>query len=61
VDDARAVVSADVVQRADVRVGELRDGAGFAIEPIAELRIRGEVALRTLIATVRSSRVSVAL
>ena len=34
-----SVVLADVVQRADVRVGELRDGARFQVEARAELRI----------------------
>ena len=34
--------SPDVVQRADVRMSELRDGARFAVEPFAELRIGGE-------------------
>ena len=33
---------ADVVERADVRMIELRDRARFAIEPLAELRIGGE-------------------
>ena len=32
---------ADVVQRTDVRVIELRDGAGLAVEALAELRIGG--------------------
>jgi hypothetical protein len=35
----RAVLFADVVQRADVRVLELRDRARFTIEPLSELRI----------------------
>jgi len=38
----RAVLFADVVQRADVRVLELRDRARFAIEPFSELGISGE-------------------
>ena len=33
---------ADVVERADVRMIELRDGAGFAIEALAELRVGRE-------------------
>ena len=37
-----AVLLADVVQRADVRMIELRDRAGFAIEALAELRVGGE-------------------
>ncbi len=36
------VLLADVVERADVRMVELRDRAGFAVEPLAELRISGE-------------------
>jgi hypothetical protein len=31
-----------VVQGADIRVRELRDRTGFAIEPLTELRIGGE-------------------
>ena len=38
----RAGLFADVVQRADVGMIELRDRAGFAVEPLAELRIGGE-------------------
>ena len=38
-------VLADVVQRADVRMRELRDRARFAVEALAELRIAGERAL----------------
>jgi hypothetical protein len=37
-----ALLIADVVERADVRMGELRDGARLAIEPIAEQRIGRE-------------------
>ena len=39
----RALLLAHVVQRADMRVSELRDRAGFAIEPLTELRIRGQL------------------
>ena len=39
----RAVLTADVVERADVRVVERGDRAGFALEPLAELRVAGEV------------------
>ena len=60
-EEGGAVVIADVEQRADVGVGELRDRARFAVEPLAQLRIGGERAGSTLIATVRSSRVSRAL
>ena len=56
-----AVLLAHVVQRADVRMIELRDRARLAVEPLAELRIGGECLGRILIATVRSSRVSRAL
>src|SRR6266852_2667479 len=41
-EERRAVVLADVVQRTDVRVGQLRDRARFAIEALAELRVRGQ-------------------
>jgi hypothetical protein len=41
-EERRAVVLADVVQRTDVRVGQLRDRARFAIEARAELRVRGQ-------------------
>ena len=41
-EERRAVVFANVVQRADVGVGQLGDRARLAIEPFAELRIRGE-------------------
>ena len=33
---------AHVVHRADVGVRELRDGAGFTVEALAELRVRGQ-------------------
>ena len=38
----RAVVLADVVERADVRMLELRERARFALEARAELRVGGE-------------------
>ena len=38
-----ACVLANVVERADVRVCQLRDSAGFTVEPIAELRVLCEV------------------
>ena len=38
----RALVLAHVVQGADMRMRELRDRTGFAIEPLTELRIGGE-------------------
>ena len=41
-EERRAVVLADVVERADVRMIELRDRARFAVEPLAELRVGGE-------------------
>ncbi len=34
--------STDVVERADVRMGELRDRARLALEPLAELRVGRE-------------------
>src|SRR5262245_50515948 len=36
-----AILPADVVDRADVRVREGRDGLGLPLEPLAELRIGG--------------------
>ncbi len=57
-----AVVLADVVQRADVRMVQCGDGLGFALEARTELRVGQRVSVdRTLIATVRSRRVSRAL
>ncbi len=38
-----AILVADVVQRADVRMIQRRDSACFAIEPFTELRIAGEL------------------
>ena len=38
----RAPLFANVIQRADVRVVELRDGTGFAVEPFAKFPIGGE-------------------
>ena len=49
---------ADVVQRADVRMIERGDRARLALEALAQLRVRRRLAGRTLIATVRSRRVS---
>ena len=40
--NAVAVVHPDVMQRADVRMRELRDRARLAIEPLAEPAILGE-------------------
>jgi hypothetical protein len=37
-----AVVIADIEERADVGVGELREGTRFAVEPLAQLRVGGE-------------------
>ena len=37
-----ALVLADVVERADVRMRELRDRARFTVEALTELRIGGE-------------------
>ena len=59
--NAVPVLLADVVERADVRMSQLRDRARLAIEAFAELRIGRERFGRILIATVRSSRVSRAL
>ena len=55
-------LASDVVQRADVRVRELRDRLRLALEALADfLGLRRAWSGRTLIATVRSSRVSRAL
>ena len=49
---------ADVVNRADVRVVETRQRARLALEALAALGVGAGCGGRTLIATVRSSRVS---
>ena len=49
---------ADIEQRADVRMGESRDGARFAVKAFAELRSAASASGSTLIATVRSRRLS---
>ena len=50
---------ADVVERADVRVVELRDRPRLALEALrGTSRIAASASGRTLIATVRSRRVS---
>ena len=56
-----AVLVADVVKRADVRMVERSDRFGFALEPLAECGSLARASGRTLIATVRSRRVSRAL
>ena len=38
----RAVVLSYVVERADMRVGQLRDGSRFPVQPALELRVRSE-------------------
>ena len=60
-DEIDTVLLADIVERADVRVIELRDRLGLTLEACLALWALGEVLGRTLMATVRSSRVSVAL
>ena len=52
---------ADVIQRADMRMIEVRDRARFALEALAIVGITSEALGRILIATVRSSLVSRAL
>ena len=42
-EEGRAVLFADVEQRADVGVIQLRDGARFAFEPLAKLRSGGDL------------------
>ena len=57
-----AVLLTHIMERADMRVIQRRDGAGFALEAFAETAGRRRRASgRTLIATVRSRRVSRAL
>ena len=46
--NAEAVVLADIVERADVRVSEGRDRARFALESLAELRVGGKDARENL-------------
>ena len=53
-----AIDAADVVDAADVGMVERSDGASLALEALLEFWIVGDVFGRTLIATVRSSRVS---
>jgi hypothetical protein len=38
-EEIRAVLLPDVVERADVRVRERRDGSGFALEPLSGGRV----------------------
>ena len=38
-----AVLTPDIVQRANVRMAQRGDGAGFAVEALAELRVAGGV------------------
>ena len=54
-DEVRAVGVADVVDAADVRMVERRDGSRLAVEPLAESGRGQGRSGRTLIATVRSS------
>ncbi len=56
-----AVLIADVVERADVRMGELRDRLRLPLEALAASADEDRCGGRTLMATVRSSRVSRAL
>ena len=53
-----AVVRADVVERADVRVIEVRDDARFALEALHRFGVALTSSGRNLIATLRPSRVS---
>ena len=57
----RAVGFADVVDAADVRMVQRGDRPRLALEPGAQIGIAGDSLGRTLIATVRSRRVSRAL
>ena len=45
---ARFVFAADVVERADVRVVQLRDRAGFALETLPQVGTRGEMCRQDL-------------
>src|SRR5262249_51261005 len=47
-DERGAAIVADVMQRADVRMGELRYRARFAFEPLAELRVGSEARRQNL-------------
>ena len=53
-----AVVIAEIVNRANVRVRERRDGPGLPFETGAAAGIDGEAGGKTLTATVRPSRAS---
>ena len=57
-EERRPVLFPDVVERADVRMIELGDRAGLAVESLADLPIGSNEAESTLIATTRSRRVS---
>jgi len=58
-DDVRRVlVSADVVDRQDVRMVESRSRARFLLEAFEPVGVLGEISGQILIATSRSSRVS---
>jgi hypothetical protein len=57
-EERRAVLLADVVERADVRMIERRNRLGLALESLAKVASCASVTGSTLIATVRPSRVS---
>jgi hypothetical protein len=42
------VLVTDVVERADVRVRELRNGSSLSVEPLAKVLVRGEVTVENL-------------
>jgi hypothetical protein len=56
-----AIDAADIVDAADVGMVECSDGASLALEALRQFWISSNVFRRTLIATVRSSRVFRAL
>lgn len=55
-------LAGDVIQRADVRLVQDGDGLGLTLEALSAFRVGGQLSAgNTLIATVRSRRVSVTL
>jgi hypothetical protein len=59
-EEVGVVLLTDVVERADVRMIQARDGARLALEPLAELAISCEVIGEDFDRDLRSRRVSAA-
>ena len=58
---AGALAKVDIMECADVRMIQARDGSGFTLETLPSLGVAGNLRGSTLTATVRSRRVSLAL